>query len=326
MLVPVGEEENNDKKIKFDNNNDNTNFTTKNENIKDLKILKATNNLLEAEFNISLDKIKTDNSNSYKLLVYNNNYPGPVLWVNPKDKVNVVITNNINNTINRNNFDFLTVDINNELNELLWNRKKIGKTTTNINFHGLNIPLQLSGNNNLRFVEKNNTIKYIFEIPENNFGGLNHYRPIVYGESNNQINKGLFGLIYLEGKYQERLKKNNIRPQILIYSNIAIENNEVIHLLNGQNQPIIQIGYGELQVWHYFNSSTKLPIKLNIKDHDIIVIGKDGVNKNLKNFSISDKSWDPELLYVHGGIRLNYIIIGPGQRFEFFIIPKAQKK
>ena len=95
-----------------------------------------------------------------------------------------------------------------------------------------------------------------------------------------------------------------------------------VPLLNGQLQPIIKIDKDELCVFSFINSAATTFLKLSIVDHDIILIGKDGVPRNIDTIDLEKNSVNPDWVNNPVGIRLNYIITSSAQRFEFFIIPK----
>jgi len=96
-----------------------------------------------------------------------------------------------------------------------------------------------------------------------------------------------------------------------------------VPLINGQVQPIITMQPNELQVWSYINTSTITFVNLSIEGHDIILIGKDGVPRNIPNaIDLAAASVDADWVNYPAGVRLNSIINAGAQRFEFFVIPK----
>ncbi len=356
---------NNNKNWKIKKENDNLIFYNKNTNgswIEDKKIKIYQNSELienlhypniytgDKELNhilrISNDDILINDMIIKHTINYENNWMAPIFILKPGEILKIDLFNDIYNFNEK--YDKFNINLKQDYLEYYENIPE----STNFYIRGLY--------NNLFDVNPGNNLVYTLKIPENTFGGLYIYQPYFNNNAINQINKGLSGLLYIEGPYQKRLFDNNIQNKFLLFNklnlkklneyNIATNNdndnklptyiynvdkygNELtltniddnkniwLPLLNGQVNPIISIGVGELQIWNFANCSTNMIIKLNIKNHDIIVVGKDGIPRNSKNY-INNKSIDPDFVFTPSNKRLNYIIVGPGQRFDFFVIPK----
>lgn len=96
-----------------------------------------------------------------------------------------------------------------------------------------------------------------------------------------------------------------------------------VPLINGQVQPVISVQPGELQVWDYINTSTITFSRISVEGHDIILVGKDGVPRNIENVDLSAAPLDSDFVNHPPGVRLNYLINTSAQRFEFFVVPKV---
>jgi FtsP/CotA-like multicopper oxidase with cupredoxin domain len=94
-----------------------------------------------------------------------------------------------------------------------------------------------------------------------------------------------------------------------------------IHSVNGQKQPVYSVKAGELKVFSMLNASGITFHRIAVKDHDLVIVGRDGVPVIPQGFS--DTVIDPDFVYYPAGVRLSYIICNPGQRFEFFVVPKV---
>ena len=92
--------------------------------------------------------------------------------------------------------------------------------------------------------------------------------------------------------------------------------------INGQKKPVFSLKPGELKVFSMLNAASITFYRIGVKDHDIVVIGKDGIPQ-LPVGEFGDASVDPDFVQNPAGKRLNYVICNPGQRFEFFLVPKA---
>ena len=94
------------------------------------------------------------------------------------------------------------------------------------------------------------------------------------------------------------------------------------YILNGQMQPVFNIHPNELKMFAFVNTFANEILRLSIDDHYIIPLSKDGHPSVFSSFQTSGLGIDTDLIYRPPGTFLNYIIIGPAERFEMFIIPK----
>lgn len=100
-------------------------------------------------------------------------------------------------------------------------------------------------------------------------------------------------------------------------------NVEAMYLLNGHIQPTFTIQPGELQVWDFINASGITFNRLRVEGHDIVLVGKDGVPRNIETPNLTSSPYDPDWVQVTPGIRLNYLCTYSAGRFEFFLLPKT---
>ena len=92
--------------------------------------------------------------------------------------------------------------------------------------------------------------------------------------------------------------------------------------VNGQKRPYFKTQIGELKVFSMLNATGITFFRIEIEDHDIVVVGRDGIPQISQTPLFNDMGVDPDFVRTPGGQRLNYVICNSGQRFEFFIIPK----
>lgn len=94
------------------------------------------------------------------------------------------------------------------------------------------------------------------------------------------------------------------------------------YVLNAQIQPVFSIHPNELKMFTFVNTFADEIIRISIDEHYIVAVSKDGHPSVFSSFQTSGVGIDTDLIYRPPGTFLNYIIIGPAERFELFIIPK----
>jgi FtsP/CotA-like multicopper oxidase with cupredoxin domain len=92
--------------------------------------------------------------------------------------------------------------------------------------------------------------------------------------------------------------------------------------VNGQKKPVFSAKTGELKIFSMLNGTGITFFRIAIKDHDIVIAGRDGIPQ-VSSAAMSANSVDPDFVRIPAGQRINYVMCHSGQRFEFFIIPKA---
>jgi hypothetical protein len=360
---------------------------------------------------------------------FNGVIPGPLLTAKPGDRIAVEFKNEVEDlseiepwsdggmqrmealhahiddraytTESNQNTDQAVIDAN-----TIWMSHVMQRNQTNLHTHGFHVRADMFGDNVMRSVKSGSKLRYLYEIPDSHFGGLQWYHPHGHGGSMNVVGRGAAGLIMIEGPYQNRLKaagverefvalqriqwadnlnghneltwvdyvsnlpldmydphatpsadgqkvssvqpkdlspyyRDNLDPKC-ICSCAALEGN-VPHVhtnssmatpscipvdvrwvpaVNGQKRPVYSAKTGELKIFSMVNMTGITFFRIAVKDHDIVIVGKDGIPQ-LPTGTINAVPLDPDFVMNPAGQRLNYVIIIPGQRFEFFAIPKS---
>jgi len=169
---------------------------------------------------------------------YNGNYVGPTLMLNPGDLLNVTITNG-------------TPEI------------------ANLHTHGLHVSPIANGDNVLLEIMPGESNEYSIQLPPDHLQGLYWYHPHKHGTVNDQIFKGLSGLIVIGRPDGGALELNGLTQRLIALNNTGIVNGSIplpstagavppanqIYTVNGLLNPTIPMQPGESQVFNFANIS-----------------------------------------------------------------------
>jgi hypothetical protein len=280
--------------------------------LKNLEIIRSIDSLINNEIIISNGTISIFDNIESNIIKTNDKFHGLLFYLNRGDKLKLKIINNLDLTLidEFKEFEYL------EFNKNKWSTINDLDNMFTMHFRGL----QLENNNLFKFIEKEMT--YELNIPKDHNGGFYSIHPLIFSETSNYLSLGFSNYIFITNDYYNKF--NNIFLTFDNISSVTNDNDDMnLFLLNGQIQPIIELDFLKNNMVHYINSSGNTITRITIDNHYILVIAKDGHIMN-KNAQISNISYDPDFVYTPNGVFLNYLIVSPGQRFSFIIIPKTE--
>lgn len=189
---------------------------------------------------------------------YNKQLPGPVLKANAGDTLIVRLTNNL-------------------------------KEPTMIHWHGLRVPASMDGTGaTQRPVEPGEVFEYRFVLPDaGTFWYHSHFNETI------QVERGLYGALVVEDKTDPvtdgekvimiddmKLDDNNqfTRPGWFVPRIIERHDGREgsTLLINGKENPVIEIHAGQTERWRFINSSSARYFVLYLEGKEIKMIGTDG--------------------------------------------------
>jgi FtsP/CotA-like multicopper oxidase with cupredoxin domain len=173
---------------------------------------------------------------------------------------------------------------------------------TNLHFHGLGVSPLNHGDNVFLHIAPGQTFTYQITIPEKHVG-LFWYHPHAHGTVDRQILGGLSGGILVEGsdRLYPFLKGLTERVLLLKHHPIGRADYEELVTVNGTVAPTISIRPGEAQFWQVGNIGADRFLRVKIDGMPFYLIGRDGY-------------------FVPRPIRLEEVILGPGQRFSAIVV------
>ena len=187
--------------------------------------------------------------------------------------------------------DILTVTLHNQLSE-----------ETNLHFHGLGVSPLNNGDNVFLHIAPGQMFTYQITIPKKHVG-LFWYHPHAHGNVDRQIIGGLSGGILVEGsdRLYPFLKELTERVLLLKHHPIGRADYEELVTVNGIVTPTIPIRPGEAQFWQIGNIGADRFLRIRIDGMPFYLIERDGY-------------------FVPRPIRMEEVILGPGQRFSAIVI------
>lgn len=249
------------------------------------KQLHSKNGVLKADFNASPGSAMINGKRTNGAFTYNGQYIGPTLNVKPGDTIDLRITNKLTEE-------------------------------TNIHFHGLHVsPAGISDNVLRRFLP-GKTYHVVVKIPHDHANGLYWYHPHLHGQVNDQVFRGMAGMISIKGGSEEvkSLRKFRDRQIGLSLAQFTPDGSSLINpddqndptattLVNGRTDQQIEMRPGDVERWRIANMSNEGFIKVQLEGHEIWIVGEDG---NPTRVAIRSKT----------------IVIPPGSRFEVLVRAK----
>jgi FtsP/CotA-like multicopper oxidase with cupredoxin domain len=202
-------------------------------------------------------------------------------------------------------------------------------TSTNIHFHGLNIP-PVCHQDEIIDTDIENTdpaFEYSFEVPKNDAPGMYWYHPHLHGQSTLQVNGGATGALIVGGMEKVKSQVGGLPERILIIRQQFRNPNS---WLAGPNQltlnyqpavsplplPVIQMQPGAKEFWRVANSSSQAFLTLAIlfgqTAQQVEIIALDGI-------PVTAPSMTTAIVLPPAG-RAEFIVTGPaaGQSASFW--------
>jgi FtsP/CotA-like multicopper oxidase with cupredoxin domain len=203
-------------------------------------------------------------------------------------------------------------------------------TSTNIHFHGLNIPPVCHQDDviNTTIANTDAAFEYKFQVPANDAPGMYWYHPHLHGSSTLQVNGGAAGILIVGGMEKIKPETAGLPERVLIIRQQFTNPNSWIAgpyqltlnyqpaVPNSAFQPIIQMQPGAREFWRVANASTqgfmKLAVLFGQTAQPLQIIALDGIPVT-QDYTV--KSFD-----LPPGGRVEFIVKGPpaGQTASFW--------
>jgi FtsP/CotA-like multicopper oxidase with cupredoxin domain len=234
----------------------------------------------------------------YVYLYQGQQVEAPTLRLNPGDQLELTLTNNINAPYGPPDERQLRMDMpmfqppppgggsDNDCNG-----GQILPSTTNIHFHGLNVPPICHQDNVIyTLIQQGQTFPYDVQIPANDNPGMYWYHPHPHGYATTQVNGGAAGAIFIEGTIngtqglpervfvirQQFKDPNSWLPgpnQLTVNFQPAIYPNDP--------SPYINMEYGQPEFWRIVNATSQAFLTLQLQftsgPQQLEVVALDGI-------------------------------------------------
>jgi FtsP/CotA-like multicopper oxidase with cupredoxin domain len=167
-------------------------------------------------------------------------------------------------------------------------------TSTNIHFHGLNIP-PVCHQDEIIDTDIENTdpvFKYDFRVPANDSPGMYWYHPHLHGQSTLQVNGGAAGALIVSGMQNLVPQVAGLPERVLIIRQQFTNPNSWIAgpyeltvnyqpVAPPQPSPVIQMQPGAKEFWRVANASSQafltLAVKFGQKSQSLSIVALDGI-------------------------------------------------
>lgn len=175
--------------------------------------------------------------------------------------------------------------------------------STNVHFHGLNIPPRCHQDETIRTtIEPNESFQYSFKIPANDPPGLFWYHPHMHGFATTQIAGGAAGALIIEGIEQMKPEVAGLPERVFVVRQFAVgphppgakappgpddaDDNAVLSVnfvpvFEKRAAPLIHIAPGERQLWRMVNATAihflALELQVDLVPQSMQLIAVDGV-------------------------------------------------
>jgi hypothetical protein len=97
----------------------------------------------------------------------------------------------------------------------------------------------------------------------------------------------------------------------------------MVPIINGQKQPQFVLQPNELRIFGTLNMSGTTLYQINVDGHDFVLVGRDGIPRVASSPDLMADPVKTDWTHIPAGRRLQWLMPQPGQRYEYFIIPKA---
>ncbi len=220
--------------------------------------LHSKNGVLRATFTAAPGAAKIDGRLVHGAYTYNGQYVGPTLNVHPGDRIELTVKNDL-------------------------------AEETNIHFHGLHVSPAGIADNVLRRFLPGKTYKVSVKVPHDHANGLYWYHPHLHGQVNNQVFRGMAGMISVSGgekrvrslgRYRQRqlgltVAQFNMSGDALIDPNDQNDATATT-LVNRRSDQRADVRSGKTELWRIANMSNEIFMKLRLDGHYMWVVGEDG--------------------------------------------------
>jgi FtsP/CotA-like multicopper oxidase with cupredoxin domain len=218
-------------------------------------------------------------------LVFNGSLPGPTLVVEPGDRLDIRLINRLSQP-------------------------------TNLHTHGLHVSPEGNSDNVLVHVGPGETFDYRIQLPDDHPVGLNWYHPHPHG-GQRQLHGGMAGAIIVRARSERAPAVARMRERVMVLQtpewdsqgNLKpITANSIytqLKLVNGEQNPRIEIPFGTTERWRFVNSSAGFFFDLKLDGHTMLQVGADS-----HFFRTPD--------------RRDSVTLAPGQRADVLVTPRER--
>ena len=244
--------------------------------------------------------------------VYNGQFPGPTLVVDPGDTLKVLLRN-------RMKADYLPYGASDQDPTPIFPGQpyagfpQMVGNVTNLHVHGMHVSPIAPSDDVLLRVDPGEDYQYTYDLPANSRAGLYWYHPHGHHYADMQVGEGQAGAIVVRGGLDDLPGIAGLRDRIMVVQNVTVHNGAVassqyltpehrLITINGQVQPVIDIKPGETQRWRILNASYERFLK--------ILPAANGL-RMWKLAVDSDTLTAPE--------RIGKVFLAPGQRMEVLV-------
>ncbi len=220
-------------------------------------VLQSVNGMLSVTLTEDMEPVVIDGQTVTGAWTYNGNYVGPTLKANPGDVIDILLENDLDQV-------------------------------TNIHTHGLHVSPIGNGDNVLLTIQPGENNHYHIPIPLDHPEGLFWYHPHRHGFVDEQVYRGLSGLIVIgraDGNYPEL---DSLPQRTFALTNIQIDGNNTVvppgdavpgqmkFLVNGLQNPTLTMQPGETQIWNVGNIGNIGFYNLSLGGSTFYIVRDDG--------------------------------------------------
>jgi FtsP/CotA-like multicopper oxidase with cupredoxin domain len=224
-------------------------------------VLQSVNGVLNATLTLQTSTVNVDGVLYTGGSTYNGLFPGPTLWVNPGDVMNITLVN------------------------ALTPESQSAYGPTNLHTHGLHVSPLGNSDNVLLNIEPGETNQFRIQIPSDHPQGLYWYHPHRHEFVQDQVFGGASGLLVIGNPSGGFPELAGLRQHLMAIKNVQTANpftgvdNGVLqlaeppqsppfqtHLVNGILRPTITQAPGEAQVWNLANIGSDAFYNLVLRD------------------------------------------------------------
>jgi FtsP/CotA-like multicopper oxidase with cupredoxin domain len=204
---------------------------------------------------------------------------------------------------------------------------RMASDTTNVHFHGLNIPPKCHQDETIRTtIQPEQTFQYAFRIPPNEPPGLYWYHPHMHGFTTAQITGGAAGALIVRGIEQVRPEAAGLPERVFVIRQFSVQppppgvppedpDDDAVLSINfvpafaKVTPPVITMKPGERQLWRVLNATSihflALQFQVDLAPRTVELVASDGVPLATSRFL------DTVVLPPAG--RAEFIVEGPGE-------------
>ena len=204
--------------------------------------------------------------------VYNGQFPGTTLVINPGDRLNVLLRN-------RMKAKYLPYGASSENPPPIFPGQpyavfpqQLGNIT-NLHVHGMHVSPVAPADDVLLKIPPGGQYQYQYQLPEDHPAGLFWYHPHGHKYTDMQVGEGQAGAIIVKGGLDEVPGIKGLEDRLMVFQNVTVRNGVVassqylppdgrLITINGQVQPRIDIRPGETQRWRLLNASYERFLKI----------------------------------------------------------------